>query len=171
MKLTTFKKRVRRYIHRAQGWRKAFMVLADMAKDAGEREKQLRQRLTDLQSRFEERENNERIQRARTEAAYVDAIRSRFYELCGVDEELPKRFLRPLSARQASDLVDMADCYEAPPTLLYLADDGQMLPISVGSQERHEADPDGNGDLPFYFASAPFIAGGEVVGYVHFTDH
>ena len=37
--------------------------------------------------------------------------------------------------------------------------------------QRHEPDPDGNGDLPFHYASAPFIAGGEVVGYVHFTDH
>lgn len=173
IKTETFKKRLRRYMRRARGWRLAFTVVGQLLKDSNEREKQLRQRLADLQQRFEESDRNHRILMAQTEAAYENAIRSRFYELVGADQgdHHPGRFLRPITSRQASELVDLADCYDAQGALFYLADDGQLLPVTVGEMRRHQPDADGNGDLPFHYASAPFLAGGEVVGYVHYTDH
>jgi hypothetical protein len=173
IKYQVYKKRLRRYIKRARGWRHAFMVLTRMYTEVNEREKQVRQRLLELQRRFGQSEQDHRIRNARAEAAYQDAIRSRFYELVGADQgdHHPGRHLRPISTRQASQLVDLADQHESPPALLYLGDDGQLLPVVVGEVHRHQTDPDGNGDLPYHYASAPFLAGGEVVGYIHFTDH
>jgi hypothetical protein len=68
-----------------------------------------------------------------------------------------------------SDRIDMADCYDGAAEIFYLTTDGKLEPVTVGQTTRHPYDDDSN--PPFRFASAPLIAGGNVVGSVTYTDH
>lgn len=78
-------------------------------------------------------------------------------------DEPPQMCLR--TEEQVSRAIDMADC-DAPPQFLYLMNDGQLLPVSVGPQTRIDTE-----EYSFYYASAPLLAGGQEVGTVVYTDH
>lgn len=68
-----------------------------------------------------------------------------------------------------SESFDMADAYgeEGVKSVLAIDENGDLVPIRVGEQERintHE-------EFPFRYATAPVYAGTKRVGTVTFTDH
>lgn len=113
----------------------------------------------------------EACKKVREQAAEMDGLwASRFFEVRTLDDGSKK--LWPVTEDAISRSIDLQDLDgEPPPQYMYCDLDGQLYPVSFGTQERHQPDPDGSGQPPFVWASAAMIAKGRVVGTVQYTDH
>lgn len=122
--------------------------------------------------RLQEERNNWMEAAERSARVFAAARVSGFYEVLHDGEEeqggTGRPYLSPLTESQASDRIDMADCY-GDTELVYLDENCLLLPVRVGQIER--AEPDERGETPFRFAQAALIAGDQVRGYVTYTDH
>lgn len=79
------------------------------------------------------------------------------------------RYFSTASARDVSEMIDMADCdhMEGVVAILALGNDGTLRPVKAGAMIR--LDPE---DAGRYFATAPLRTDdGRLVGTVHYTDH
>ncbi len=95
---------------------------------------------------------------------------SRFLEACDRGDGVKQ--LRPITEQQISKRIDMADCDEGPPPSFFYGDeDAQLYHVTVGPLQRHDPHPDGGGEPPINYGSAPLIANGKVVGTVLYTAH
>ena len=102
----------------------------------------------------------------RRQAAELEAWwNSRFYEVRVLDDG--SKTMWPTTMQSISRAYDLQDCEPDIPEFRYCDVDGQLYPVTVGTQERINTDE----EAPFVFAASDLLANGKVVGSVSYTDH
>lgn len=112
----------------------------------------------------------EACKKVREQAAELNRLwASRFMEVRTLQDGSKK--LWPVTEEAVSRAFDLQDLDGETPHFVYGDLDGQLYPVTVGTQSRNEPDPNGPDQTPFIYASAALIANGKIVGTVQYTDH
>lgn len=79
--------------------------------------------------------------------------------------------VRAVNEGVISNMYDMADCdaMEEVREVYACDENGRLVPVQVGPQERHDGWVEAGSGI--YYATARIKAGKRTVGFVHFTDH
>ena len=119
-----------------------------------------------LEKRGLEAAYGEACSTVRRQAAELEAWwNSRFYEVRVLDDGSKKMW--PTTMQSISRAYDLQDCEPGIPEFRYCDVNGQLYPVTVGTQERINTDE----EAPFVFAASDLLANGKVVGSVSYTDH
>jgi hypothetical protein len=99
---------------------------------------------------------------------FTEVWSSRFIEISRFEPD-SEICVRQITEESISQAVDMADCLPefTMRKWLYVDDAGDLLPVTIGRQERINTGE----EAPFRFAASAIVAGGKCVGEVVFTDH
>lgn len=112
----------------------------------------------------------EACKKVREQAAEFNRLwASRFMEVRTLQDGSKK--LWPVTEESVGRAFDLQDLDNETPQFMYGDTDGQLYPVTIGKQHRHQPDPDGPDLAPFVYASSALIANGKVVGTVLYTDH